>query len=288
MKTLFFALCLSVSTAISPARAAMRLPDGPRRITLHATKSYDYGILQFGVNGKTAPKQFDGFREIPAPSGPIDLGVFEPKDGRFVLRAELVGSNPASKAPKYLFGPDCTVLSPAEEAWRPAPAPLMTRWAKEVSPENVWPEYPRPQMARTQWQSLNGLWQYAVSERAAVSPQAYAGEILVPFCIESALSGVGKKVQPQQALWYRREFQTPKKWTGQRILLHFDAADWETTVWLNGKQVGTHRGGYDRFTFDITDALTADGPQQLVVRVWDPNDACFSISTRSIGKPPSG
>ena len=175
-----------------------------------------------------------------------------------------------------LAAPLDTARLMAAEAWRPAPAPLTTRWAKEVSPENVWPEYPRPQMARTQWQSLNGLWQYAVSERAAVSLQAYAGDILVPFCIESALSGVGKKVLPQQALWYRREFQTPKKWTGQRLLLHFDAVDWETTVWLNGKQVGTHRGGYDRFTFDITDALKADGPQQLVVRAWDPNDACFS------------
>ncbi len=167
------------------------------------------------------------------------------------------------------------VVADAAE-WRHSPAPLMTRWAKDVSPKNVWPEYPRPQMVRTEWQSLNGLWQYAVNERSAAVPQAYPGDILVPFCIESALSGVGKKVLPQQTLWYHREFKTPEKWTGQRILLHFDAVDWETTVWLNGKQLGTHRGGYDRFTFDITDALSADGPQRLVVRVWDPSDACFS------------
>jgi hypothetical protein len=181
---------------------------------------------------------------------------------------------------KYLLavgmGMSLLVCEARAQAWQPAPAPLLTRWAKDVSPESAWPEYPRPQMVRTEWQSLNGLWQYAVSERTAAAPQGYTGNILVPFCIESALSGVGKKVLPQQTLWYHREFQTPRKWTGQRLLLHFDAVDWETTVWLNGKQLGTHRGGYDRFTFDITDALTADGPHQLVVRVWDPSDACFS------------
>ncbi len=157
--------------------------------------------------------------------------------------------------------------------WQPARGPLLTRWAKDVAPDRVHPEYPRPQMVRPQWQSLNGLWDYAICPRTSGRPAEFDGQILVPFPIESALSGVMKRVDEHQQLWYRRAFELPEAWSGKRILLHFGAADWETTVWVNGHELGTHRGGYDPFTFDITGALRPTGPQELVVAVWDPTDA---------------
>ncbi len=159
----------------------------------------------------------------------------------------------------------------ARAEWKPAPAPLMTRWAKDVNPDAVLPEYPRPQMVRPQWQNLNGLWDYAITPRASEKPAAFDGQILVPFAVESALSGVGKRVGAKNHLWYRRSI-TPAVKAGQRLLLHFGAVDWHATVFVNGKQVGEHKGGYDPFSFDITDALTGSGPQELVVRVWDPTN----------------
>jgi len=140
-------------------------------------------------------------------------------------------------------------------AWQPAQAPLMTQWAEDVTPNNVWPEYPRPHMVRQNWQNLNGLWDYAVVSQDAPKPDSWDGKILVPFCIESALSGVMKKVQPSQSLWYRRTFQSSLDKSSKRLLLHFGAVDWQAAVWVNGKQVGRHTGGYDPFTFDITDAV---------------------------------
>ncbi|HZT80796.1 MAG TPA: glycoside hydrolase family 2 TIM barrel-domain containing protein [Gemmataceae bacterium] len=157
--------------------------------------------------------------------------------------------------------------------WQPARGPLMTRWAKDVAPDKVHPEYPRPQMVRKDWMNLNGLWDYAVTAKDAEAPKEYAGKILVPFPIESALSGVMKRVDEKSRLWYRRRFTMPKEWAGKRVLLHFGAVDWETTVYVNGKKLGDHRGGYDAFTFDVTDALKKDGEQELIVGVWDPTDA---------------
>ncbi|MFH1923876.1 MAG: sugar-binding domain-containing protein [Planctomycetota bacterium] len=154
--------------------------------------------------------------------------------------------------------------------WKPAGGPLLTRWAKEVSPENVHPEYPRPQMVRQQWLHLNGLWDYAILPADAEEPDRFDGQILVPFAAESALSGVMKPVGKENRLWYRRTVRVPAEWSGQRVLLHFEGVDWETTVWLNGHQVGMHRGGYDPFTFDVTKALSESGPQEIVVSVWDP------------------
>jgi len=157
----------------------------------------------------------------------------------------------------------------AGEAWKPAPAPLMTRWAKDVSPDRVHPEYPRPQMVRQKWLNLNGLWQLADAQPDEAPPvgRELGERILVPFPVESALSGVGRRAE---RLWYRRTFEIPAAWKGLRVLLHFQAVDWEATVWVNGQQVGTHRGGYDAFSFDITDALRPGGPQELIVRVFDP------------------
>src|SRR5437899_2871140 len=122
--------------------------------------------------------------------------------------------------------------------WQPAPGPLKTRWAKDVSPRNAHPEYPRPQMVRKDWLNLNGLWELAITSKDAAKPDSFTSEILVPFPVESALSGVMKSVGENDRLWYRRSFETPKRWSGQRVLLHFGAVDFEAAVWVNGKEVG--------------------------------------------------
>lgn len=183
-----------------------------------------------------------------------------------------------------VIGLSFSVLPGWGESWKPAPSPLMTRWAKDVSPDRVWPEYPRPQMVREKWVNLNGLWDYAVTPKDASQPQKWEGQILVPFCIESALSGVGRKVQPTERLWYRRKFTTPELPQGGRLLLHFGAVDWQTTVWVNGRQVGEHTGGYDPFTFDITECLKP-GENELVVAVWDPTDTGWQPRGKQVLNP---
>ena len=159
----------------------------------------------------------------------------------------------------------------AQDNWKPAPGPLMTRWAKEVSPTNALPEYPRPQLARAQWQNLNGLWQYQSGAEgdAVPSGQKLSGQIMVPFPVESALSGV---MEHHDRLWYRRNFTVPRGWNGQRIKLNFGAVDYETEVYVNGESIGIHRGGYEPFSFDITPYLKGQGAQELIVRVFDPTD----------------
>jgi len=160
---------------------------------------------------------------------------------------------------------------PVAAAWKPADGPLMTPFAKDVSPTNALPEYPRMQMVRDAWQNLNGLWDYAITAKDAPPPKAYDGQILVPYPIESALSGVMKQVGPEKCLWYHRTFKTPNLDGGKRLLLHFEAVDWDATVTVNGKEVGRHRGGYDPFTLDITPELRKD-TNDLVVRVFDPTN----------------
>lgn len=174
--------------------------------------------------------------------------------------------------------------APASQ-WKPVAGHIMTRWAAEVSPENVWPEYPRPTMVRPQWKNLNGLWEYAIRPKQEDRPEKMDGPILVPFCAESALSGVGKAVGPDNRLWYRRTLEVPAEWSGGRVLLHFGAVDWEATVWLNGNLLGTHQGGYDAFSFDITESLRKDGPQELVLAVWDPTDTGTQPRGKQILKP---
>ncbi|HEX3146454.1 MAG TPA: glycoside hydrolase family 2 TIM barrel-domain containing protein [Gemmataceae bacterium] len=162
------------------------------------------------------------------------------------------------------------VTIPAFADWKPAPVPISTRWAKEVSPDKVLPEYPRPQMVRKDWKNLNGLWDYAITAKDANQPEKWDGQILVPFCIESSLSGVGKHPDEKQALWYHRTFASTDL-QGGRLLLHFGAVDWQCKATVNGKPVGEHKGGFDPFTFDITDAVKT-GENELVVWVWDPTD----------------
>jgi hypothetical protein len=189
--------------------------------------------------------------------------------------------------------------TPALAEWQPAKGPLMTRWAKDVSPEKANGEYPRPQMVRKDWLSLNGLWEYAIRPKAEGEPDASDGRILVPFPIESALSGVMKNVGDKNRLWYRRTFEVPTDDTwrgeGKRVRLHFGAVDWECTVrvngkqlgeaWLNGVQHGSHIGGYEPFTLDITHALKPGKLQEIVVAVWDPTDAGFQPRGKQVARP---
>ena len=168
--------------------------------------------------------------------------------------------------------------------WKPAAGPLLTRFAREVRPDRVWSEYPRPQMVRRDWQNLNGLWQFDVAERDTVPPigRELAERILVPFPVESALSGI---MRSAERVWYRRTFTVPNGWSGKHVLLHFGAVDWDTSVWVNGKKVGTHRGGYDPFEFDITEGLRTSGEQELVVGVHDPTDTGSQPRGKQVRKP---
>lgn len=160
----------------------------------------------------------------------------------------------------------------------------MTRWARDVNPDNPLPDYPRPQMKRTEWKNLNGLWDYAVVPAGHSRPRQWEEGILVPFAIESALSGVKKRVGPDNRLWYRRSFTIPERWAGDQVLLHFGAVDWETTVYVNGTEVGGHKGGYDAFSFDISDYLN-EGPNELVVAVHDPTDEGDQPRGKQVRKP---
>jgi hypothetical protein len=159
--------------------------------------------------------------------------------------------------------------------WKVCDGPLKTRWAKDVSPGNALPEYPRMQMVRRDWLNLNGLWDLKLADSASA-------KILVPYPVESALSGVMKH---SDRLVYRRTFEVPRAWGGKRVLLHFGAVDWEAKVSVNGKELGTHRGGYDGFSFDVTDALTPSGPQELTVEVFDPTDSGQQPHGKQVLKP---
>ncbi|MBD8487267.1 beta-galactosidase [Echinicola sp. CAU 1574] len=170
-------------------------------------------------------------------------------------------------------------------SWAPAKGKIMTEWADQVNPENVHQEYPRPQMVREDnWQNLNGLWSYQIQSKGGDVPSSYEGEILVPFAVESALSGVGKTVGKDQELWYKTTFEA-KKSSKERVLLHFGAVDWETEVFINGTSVGVHQGGYTPFSFDVTDALKGRKGNELVVRVWDPTDEGPQPRGKQVNRP---
>ncbi len=155
--------------------------------------------------------------------------------------------------------------------WTPKRAPLMTRFAAQVNPNNPLPEYPRPQLTRTQWMNLNGIWQYQKGNEGDPIPTNtnLSSRICVPFPVESALSGV---MERHDRLWYRRQFSVPAAWQGKQLMLHFGAVDYETEVFVNGQSAGIHRGGYEPFSLDISDFVQGQGPQELIVRVFDPTD----------------
>jgi beta-galactosidase/beta-glucuronidase len=159
----------------------------------------------------------------------------------------------------------------AAQSWRPAPVTLKTTWGEKVTPANAWREYPRPQFVRERWVNLNGLWDYAITSRTAPQPTKFDGQLLVPFSVESSLSGAGKTLRPDQRLWERRRFQLPADWKGERVLLHFGAVDYECVLWVNGGLAGAHYGGFDAFSFDITPFLK-DGANEILVAVTDPSD----------------
>ena len=170
--------------------------------------------------------------------------------------------------------------------WTPAGDKIMTSWAEQVDPANVLPEYPRPQLVRGEWQNLNGLWDYAITEKDA-KPETYEGKILVPFAAESALSGVGRSVTEKDALWYSREFRVPRQWKGRRVMLNFGAVDWKTEVYVDGQLAGEHIGGYDPFSFDITDLLVKGKTHNLTVKVYDQTNLWYQPCGKQIFNPRS-
>ena len=169
--------------------------------------------------------------------------------------------------------------------WSPAGDHIRTKWAEEVSPSNVLPEYPRPQLVRGNWLNLNGLWDYAITGKGEARPSKADGKILVPFCVESSLSGVGRTFTDNDALWYRTTFRVPSQWKGKKVILNFEAVDWSAQVWVNGKEMGTHTGGYTHFSYDITSALGKGGVQELVVKVLDGTDNDIQPRGKQVSNP---
>ncbi len=168
--------------------------------------------------------------------------------------------------------------------WVPADNPLFTTWGEALDPEAPWPEYPRPAMERSEWMSLNGMWDYAISEKASDRP-APQGKILVPFPVESALSGVKARMTDSLALWYSREFVIPKSWKEKQIVINFEASDWETTIWVDDNLAAMHRGGYDPFWCNITPYLSDSKKHALVVKVTDPTDRGKQPRGKQVLKP---
>lgn len=160
----------------------------------------------------------------------------------------------------------CLCAASAFAQWKPVPNSMLTEWGRNLDPKKVWAEYPRPGLVREDWTCLNGLWDFAVTPRGAGQPESWTQKILVPFAPESALSGVGRLIEPNEEIWYRHSLPDPKP--GMRTLLNFEAVDYEATVWVNGKEVGSHKGSSTPFSFDITEALKPTG-NEVVVRAYD-------------------
>lgn len=176
-------------------------------------------------------------------------------------------------------------VSAQKSSWKIAGNKITSPWAEKVDPNKTLPEYPRPQLVRGNWKNLNGLWDFAITPKNENSPKFTSGKILVPFAVESALSGVGKTVGKDSLLWYQTSFSIPSGFSGKKTLLHFGAVDWETEVFINGKSAGKHQGGFDPFTFDITSLIKKSGKQDIKVRVWDPTDDGPQPRGKQVRKP---
>lgn len=191
---------------------------------------------------------------------------------RFILFATFI----------FVFHP----LSAQEAAWQPVQGKIMSPWAQQVDPGNPMPEYPRPHLVRPHWQNLNGLWHYAIRPgKLGVLPEDYDGQILVPYPVESALSGVGRTVGKEQTLWYHKTVTIGKEIRNRRVILHFGAVDWQCEVYVNGQQVGAHEGGFDPFSFDITPYLKRGANQEIALGVWDPTDEGPQPNGKQVVRP---
>ena len=173
----------------------------------------------------------------------------------------------------------------AQAQWKPVGDKIKTKWAEQINPNNVLPEYPRPQLERTDWVNLNGEWEYAIKPKGQAEPAAFDGNILVPFAVESSLSGVQKEVGENNELWYKRTFSVPAGWKSKDIVLNFGAVDWKADVFVNDILIGSHQGGFTPFSFNITPYLTGKSNQKLVVRVWDPSDKGYQPRGKQTSNP---
>ena len=173
----------------------------------------------------------------------------------------------------------------AQAQWKPVGDKIKTPWSEQVNPANVLPEYPRPQLERGDWQNLNGEWEYAIKPVGDVEPATFDGKILVPFAVESSLSGVQKEVGENSELWYKRTFSVPSAWKNKDIMLNFGAVDWKADVFVNDILIGSHKGGFTPFSFNITPYLTGKNNQKLVVRVWDPSDKGYQPRGKQTSRP---
>lgn len=169
--------------------------------------------------------------------------------------------------------------------WKPAGDKIKTTWSESINPQQVHQEYPRPMLERKDWKNLNGMWQYAIRDRGQAIPSSFDGEILVPFAVESSLSGVGKRVGDNQELWYSTAFEIPGNWKNKQVNLNFGAVDWLADVYINDVLIGSHQGGFTPFSFDITPYLAFGKKQQLMVRVWDPTDRGFQPRGKQVNNP---
>ena len=171
--------------------------------------------------------------------------------------------------------------------WKPVGDKIKTQWAEQINPKNVLPEYPRPQMERADWVNLNGEWDYAIKPKGEVEPASFDGKILVPFAVESSLSGVQKEVGENNELWYKRSFTVPSSWKNKDVMINFGAVDWKADVYVNDILIGSHKGGFTPFSFNITPYLNGTSNQKLVVRVWDPSDKGYQPRGKQVSNPES-
>lgn len=178
------------------------------------------------------------------------------------------------------------IVKVSNAQWSPQGDKIKTNWAEELDVNAVLQEYPRPLLERSDWMNLNGLWNYAVEAVGANEPTEYDGKILVPFAIESSLSGVMKSLGSDKELWYRLDFSVPAKWKNKNILLHFGAVDWKCEVFVNDIKIGSHTGGYTAFSFDITPYLQT-GVQKLILKVWDGTDEGYQPRGKQVRNPNS-
>jgi len=179
----------------------------------------------------------------------------------------------------------CTGNFLSAQDWHPAGNRIKTPWTEKVDPLSPLPEYPRPIMERDTWLNLNGLWDYAILSKGSAIPSSFQGKILVPFPVESSLSGVQRSVGGENELWYHRVFAIPVSWRNNRILLNFGAVDWKADIWVNQIRIGSHQGGYTPFCFDITPFLDKGQEQTVMIRVWDPADKGYQPRGKQVSDP---